>query len=380
MLAAGVGEMTSKPRAHGAPGRRLKLYSDRSWLPPGHENAHVTALCPFWGRNTNVGAAGWPDYADRLIEVGSGFLELTELSEADVAVFPARCRPLLREPDGLERAEAFVEMARAAGKPSVFFYDHADSGYTRCPIEDAMVMRGSIFRSRRPANEFAMPLFHEELLQYTGGQLPLRRKQGKAVVSFCGAVIREHPPKNVLWKMRRIPGGVRRFTWRMQGRHEEDLFIRAKAVDALLEQDDVEASLIVRESGGGGEWTEFNAERWKVVRREFVQNMIDSDYSLYARGDGNWSLRFYESLCLGRIPVFVDTDCSLPYDFFLPWRDYCVWIERSEVKDIGARVAAFHEGLSDQDFVDLQREGRRIWEEYVSPEGFFANFHRHFEL
>ncbi len=337
-------------------------------------------LCPFWGRNANIGAAGWPEYADRLIEVGPSFLELTELPEADVAVFPARGRALFREPGGLERAQAFVEMARAEGKPAVFFYDHADSGYTRCPIEDALIMRGSIFRSRRPPNEFAMPLFHEDLLKYTGGELPLRRKGGKPVVSFCGAVIREHPPKNALWKARRVAGKARRLKWRMQGRHEEDLFIRAKAVDSLLDQDDVGTNIILRESGGGGAWAGFDAERWKTIRREFVDNMIDSDYSLYARGDGNWSQRFYESLCLGRIPVFVDTDCSLPYDFLVPWRDYCVWIDRSEVKDIGAKVAAFHEGLSDQDFLDLQRECRRLWDEYVSPHGYFANFYRYFEL
>jgi len=87
----------------------------------------------------------------------------------------------------------------------------------------------------------------------------------------------------------------------------------------------------------------------------------------------------YEALCLGRIPVIIDTDLVMPYDFLLPWREYCVWIDRSEVGDIGAKVAAFHEALRDNEFEDLQRELRNLWQTYLSPLGFFRNFYRHFD-
>jgi hypothetical protein len=248
-------------------------------------------------------------------------------------------------------------------------------------------------------------------------------------------------------------GDIRRSIWRMQGRHEEDLFTRARAVDALLRQVDVEASIIVRESGGGGTWAEFDRDRWKVARRawadfdrdrwevahreylenlsgsgheedlfargwaldgplrhvdvetstivrepvggtrteldrdrwqvarrEYLENMIGSDYVLCVRGDGNWSVRFYEAMCLGRIPVVVDTDLVMPYDFLLEWRDYGVWIDRSDIANIGEHVAAFHERLSEPEFEDLQRECRGLWERYLSPVGFFRNFHRHLDV
>lgn len=32
--------------------------------------------------------------------------------------------------------------------------------------------------------------------------------------------------------------------------------------------------------------------------------MTGSDYVLCTRGNGNYSIRFYEALCRGRIPVF----------------------------------------------------------------------------
>jgi hypothetical protein len=362
--------------------KRLKLYSDRSWLPPEREDRHVTALCPFWGR-TAAGSASWPHYADDLIEHGREFLELTDLEDADVAVFPLGGRALLRLPDGAERARAFADAARALGKPTAFFFDNADTrGHLDppFPVADAFVLRGSLFRSRRGQREHALPGFHDDLVAATGGNLPVRKKR-EPVVSFCGAVIPEHAaPRNARERARKVFGDSRRFIWRLQRRHEEDLFARSRAIDALCAQDDVATSIVVRESGGGGTWERFDEDRWNVARQEFLENMVDSDYVLCARGDGNWSIRFYEALCLGRIPIVIDTDLVMPYDSLVSWRDYGVWIDRSEIGAIGAKVAEYHERMGDAEFEDRQRECRRLWEEYLSPVGFFRHFHRHFQL
>lgn len=115
------------------------------------------------------------------------------------------------------------------------------------------------------------------------------------------------------------------------------------------------------------------------ARREFVRNLRESDYGLCVRGSGNFSFRFYETLCMGRIPVFVDTDCVLPLDFDIEWRDYCVWVEADDVGRIGDRILEFHESLGEAEFEERQHACRRLWETHLSPEGFFASFHRHFE-
>ena len=115
------------------------------------------------------------------------------------------------------------------------------------------------------------------------------------------------------------------------------------------------------------------------ARREYVENIAESDYVLCARGIGNFSYRLYETLSMGRIPIFIDTDCVLPLDFDIDWRDYCVWVDTGDVDRIGDRVLEFHESLSDAEFEERQRAARRVWETHISPEGFFASFHRHFE-
>jgi hypothetical protein len=115
------------------------------------------------------------------------------------------------------------------------------------------------------------------------------------------------------------------------------------------------------------------------ARREYVGNMLESDYVICVRGNGNFSYRLYETLSMGRIPVFVDTDCVLPLDFDINWSNYCVWVDEDDVNQIGDRVLEFHESLSDAEFEERQRAARRLWETRICPEGFFASFHRHFQ-
>jgi hypothetical protein len=67
----------------------------------------------------------------------------------------------------------------------------------------------------------------------------------------------------------------------------------------------------------------------------------------------------------------------LPYDFAVDWREYCVWVDQSDVHRIGEKVAAHYDSLTDAQFVELQRACRRFWETMLSPEGFFQHFDRH---
>ena len=104
--------------------------------------------------------------------------------------------------------------------------------------------------------------------------------------------------------------------------------------------------------------------------------MAGADYALVTRGEGNFSYRLYEVLSCGKIPLFVDTDCVLPYDGIIDWRKYCVWVDEEEIDMIGERIVEFHERITPARFVELQGEIRRLYEEWVSPVGFFRNLRR----
>jgi hypothetical protein len=84
-------------------------------------------------------------------------------------------------------------------------------------------------------------------------------------------------------------------------------------------------------------------------------------------------------MSLGRIPVFVNTDCVLPYEKFIDWKNLLVWVEEKDLSDIAEKVSMYHKSLSPEQFVERQKELRSIYEEWLSPQGFFKNFCRHFE-
>jgi hypothetical protein len=325
---------------------KLKIYSDRSEVPAG--TPHTVMLTPFWGKNP--AATNDPDAGrfDEYAAIGTRFLELTTLEEADVAVFPLDWSSVERD-EQIASARHFVHRAAAAGKPSiVFFVSDSDEPL---PVEPTAVVRTSLYRSRRRQNDFAQPGWSEDFLSYLGNEPIIRRKAAKPVVGFCGLV-----PRSPFSPARRVRGGALRALER--DRAVETNFRRKRRfLGGMLAHGSFETTA-------------------RAARDEYVHNMVESDYVLCARGAGNFSYRLYETLSCGRIPVFVDTDCVLPYDFLVDWRDYCVWIDVTDLDRTAEIVAEFHERLTDKEFEELQRSCRRFWEEYIRPVGFFSNFHR----
>ncbi len=160
-----------------------------------------------------------------------------------------------------------------------------------------------------------------------------------------------------------------------------DIFLRPEALKLLARSPVVQTNFIIRENllAGALKNSEMDYSILQKSRDEFFHNIRESDYVFCARGSGNYSYRFYETLSCGRIPLFLNTDCVLPYHDTIAWNHYCVWVEKKELNRIAERVSEFHLAISASEFLQLQRDCRKLWEDCLSPEGFFRNFHRHFE-
>ena len=346
---------------------RLSIFSDRDVLAT-ESTPHAVILVPFWGPNPE--APGDPEAGrfDRYAAIGSSFLHLTSLADCDIAVFPQNWETAGER--ATELGEAFVSLCDGTGKRPVFFAG-SDSAEP-LPVE-GVVFRTSLSRSRRLPDEYALPAWSEDFLsRHLGGELHPRRKQKRPLVGFCGNPMAGVPAPTIGARVRGVLGAGRPEPAReLAGEHPRTLALRALARDERLRADFVLRS---------GFWGHRGLADRARTRREYVQNMVESDYVLCARGVGNFSYRLYETLSAGRIPVFVDTDCVLPLDFDIAWRDYCVWVDERDIERIGDRVLEFHESLSPVEFEERQRACRRLWETHISPEGFFSQFHRHFEL
>jgi hypothetical protein len=343
----------------------FSIFSDRRFLAT-ESTPHAVILAPFWG--TNPESAGEPETGRfaRYAAVGASFLRLTELEDSEVAVFPQNWESAGDEAGGL--AEQFTAVCVDAGKPAVFF---SGSDSTEPLPVDAVTFRTSILRSERRANEFALPAWSEDFLErYLGGELQPRRRNVRPVVGFCGNTLGGLPAATRVERLlRRTP--------EPQASHLTGERPRTRALRALGSERRIETNFVLRGDFLAG--AHGDPAALVETRSEYVQNMQQSDYILCVRGIGNFSYRLYETLSLGRIPVFVDTECVLPLEFEVDWRDHCVWVEEDEIDVIGDRILAFHESVSDAEFEERQRACRRLWETRIAPQGFFASFHRHFQ-
>ena len=340
----------------------LKFFSDKSYLP--EKERYIVLLYPFWGLlpepEGNKDAGRFDEYS----RVGSKLFNLSpSLEKADVAVLPFGWRAKDQWGTDYNRyselAYKLAGEAKKHGKRIVISFN-SDSDEA-VPLDNSIVLRTSLYRTTRKHNEFAIPGWSVDFLsRYLGGKLQIRKKNHIPSVGYCGYV--DYNPENKIKSL--LLHSMKVIT----GRSQTGARLRGLAVRTLMYDKRVNMNFIFRKgfSGNGND----------SIRRDYVKNIVESDYALVVRGGGNFSYRLYEVLSCGRIPVFVDTDCVLPFDHIIDWKKYCVWVDSKDIESIGDKIVAFHNNITDGDFEGLQRSIRRLYEEWISPVGFHKNLWR----
>ena len=278
----------------------------------------------------------------------------------------------------MSEALRLAGIARAAGKQVIVW--HKGDLVPIMPFENSIVFLPGIIRSKRLKNQRPCPAFVKDPSQIAGDKSIYREKKAKPVVGFCGYASASLP--KVGWSTLR---GAQLNLSSKLGRYDFEAvpvipatLLRARALKILSSHPSIETAFVIRDK-----WTQLNASSRSPSQEEaehaFFSNIYDTDYTLCLRGYGNWSYRFYETLACGRIPIFIDTECVLPEVPGVDWKKYCVWIDRSEIGDIGEKVSAFHSSISSTEFVELQAACRRLWQDHLTLDGFMADIRAHLD-
>jgi hypothetical protein len=211
------------------------------------------------------------------------------------------------------------------------------------------------------------------LESYTVGELHLREKLEKPSVSFTGWASLSAKARLKLW-VKEFPVSLAELVDEKRGAERKGILFREKALRVLSRNPRVEPRFTARTSYSG----HVKTIQGSVAdnRREFVENLLNSDYALCVKGDGNYSVRFYEALSLGRIPLFVDTACVLPLEDIINYRDFCVFVDWRDVDRVGDILADFHARLSPEQFKDMQRKARDAYQNYLRLDTFSHHFAR----
>lgn len=350
--------------------QKLRIYSDKSYILG--DNPHTFILYPFWG-------GAYPQKPDTFNNptvfsgyesIGQEFFELTRLDEADILVAPVAWQ------NYIENRELTRELAKYATpqKPIVIFFWHFE--HETVDVPNSIVFRTSFYKSTKQPNEYAMPLWREDYIKtHQNGQLTIRQKSDVPVVGFCGQALLPMMENMQKGKdlLRYLKYGIKKTN---QNRKKRAWHVfRGKILAILKKSRLIQPNFIVRSQFFG----EVSKQKQDLYQQEFIDNSIQSDYVISLRGTANGSFRLYETLSFGRIPVFINTDCMLPYESEIDWKSLCVWVEADEINQIDQKIIEFHNRLSAEEFINLQKKCRQVWEDYLSPEGFFRHFHLHFK-
>jgi hypothetical protein len=339
----------------------IKIYFDEHANP---YEGYFWSMIQFWlGENVSINAQSLPSCWEK-----------TSIEDCDYLLYSLQ--PLISScfdpnaPEGLRLSA----LAKKFNKPLLVFYQGDSS--EPLPFENAIVFRTSFDFSHKKSYEHAIPVIVSDPLKHLGlSSIQVRQKKDRASVGFCGNLrdVRLNPSwfrkftKNLGYGIIGMPRLYRAFqTVGIHFSRAPGRIARTQAAAALLRSSRVDFNLIERPASiwDGG----FCSKTLKEMRRDFWQNLIGNDYALCLRGNGNFSFRFYEALACGRIPLFINTDSPLPFSDVINYKDYCVWVDISEIEHAGDILADFHARLTPRAFIDRQHACRELWEQYFSSQ------------
>lgn len=128
----------------------------------------------------------------------------------------------------------------------------------------------------------------------------------------------------------------------------------------------LETNFIIR----SGFWAP-GIEKQKAIA-EYFDNMKHNLFIVCYRGGGNFSYRFYETLMMGRIPIFISDNSPLPFKNQIDYSKHCVMIEKDEIQSfdyIANKVTKFYQD-NKENIKEIQNSNRKLWEDYFSAVGF----------
>lgn len=262
----------------------------------------------------------------------------------------------------------------AAKSKNVIINNAGDFGFKMPFLKNCIVLSVGGYFSKITKNEQVIPSFIEDPLKKQFGLRKIvdSNYTTKPVIGFCG----QANPSFVNRFKEVFYTTLRNFKSRIGLSREEPQqvlstsYLRAKVLNRLLHSSIVKTNFIFRKKYRAGAVTK---DQRKQTTQEFYDNLKDSQYVVCVRGAGNFSVRLYETLAMGRIPVFVNTDCNLPLRDQINWKEHVVWVEANEINLIAEKIIDFHSSLSSLDFINLQKENRRLWEEKLTLKGYFKN-------
>lgn len=334
----------------------INLYVDPTWrrnLP------HIALLYPFWGNCLDKVRVPYQRTLFERHHFDTTKYSITEKAyAADMILMPYSHTHVRNYASDL--LELCHREARRQGK--LLLIDGVGDREHPVSLTDTVVLRGGGYRFSRAANEIIIPLYADDLLEmYRDGQLQIHNKGEKPIVGFSGWASLT-PAQEIRARIKELPTRLKSIFQSRYGACKKGVFFRREAISALRHSSAVTANFLIRKSYSGHR--EDSVGDQVQLRKEFVENLLGSDLCLDVRGDANASIRLFEILSLGRIPIIIDTERNLPFSDRVDYSSFALIVDFRDLRNLPARIAEFYTNLSPGRFIEMQKNARAAYLAY----------------
>lgn len=285
----------------------------------------------------------------------------SDFQTAQVALFPY---PLESMAVNIPEKDLFFELKDKCVTQGITLicYVAGDFGALYPSYKNVVYFRNGGFNSGLDKNNHIFPFLLADHLKgiLNKDEIEVRNKSEKLVIGFCG-----HASRGLV---KRFYENLKFMKINLLRLRKGDFsfepifpsaFKRASILQHLEKDSRITCNFIYRENYRGGSRT---PEEKAKTTLEYYENMFHSDYILCLRGAGNFSVRFFETLMLGRVPILIDTDVKLvDLEMGDNWNNHIFKVDISRVQELSKLVLEFHSELDNETFRTMQKNNRDLF-------------------
>jgi hypothetical protein len=292
---------------------------------------------------------------------------VTKIEDAHFVVLAKIVENFILE-KGKKKVSNLINFAKKHVKKIVLF-STGDFG-TTIHSEEVITVRLGGFKKTMNKNTFIMPPFFDDPATKFKINFELLEKQNIPTIGFVG-----HSNGSLTKLIKEFIIFCKGTIFRLMNKEVTDFqdfypssYFRHKYLQLIQQNDQIKSNFIFRKKYRAGVKTE--ADKLKTTL-EFYNNINSNLFTFCMRGSGNFSVRFYETLSLGKIPVFIDTDCKFPFDNKINWQKNCIIVPENEVNLVVNKILSFHEKHSNEALKVIQNENRTLWLNQLTRVNYF---------
>jgi len=305
----------------------------------------------------------------------SDYYKLVDTVEScDIVIFPIDYAKFIKERSAFL---ALQKEAKTHHKP-IWIYSGGDFGFTNY-IKNSYTFRLGGFKSKLDEKTFIIPSFiNDPYTTQLEQEYNALQKEEQPTIGFVG-----HAQSGLAKYLKEFVNHLKYQAKRKLNKLLADSqsfypssIKRAQYLTKFSLSKGLKTNFILRDSYRAGVQTEEDKQR---TTQEFYENIFNNAYTFCIRGVGNFSVRLYETLAVGRIPIILNTDCKLPLSNSIDWSKHCIILEERKKISLEMQILEFHQSKTNEEFLEIQNSNRELWKTHLVRQAYFINIYNIFK-